>query len=355
MTHRDRLRVLLLYAIPRRIAPEDNTSGTRPDTIDQWQTLSEQGIDIEIMDPTPLPLNPFAGRHSLYQSLDPYRALKVLLARRRVDLVIVANDGGALFLVLLRRLCRFKPPIVIWDLCPTPDWRVRDRLQDYVVPRVDGVLAIHSSQAPYIAERWGRQIPVGVTGLSIDTDFYHPRHNERPQYVLSVGDDAERDFPTLVAAMAGIQSDLVIKTRRAVSFDPRRHGSIRLVPERLDFAAFRALYASSRFVILPLTPHPLNASGVTALGEGFAMDKALIVSASDSVRDYLAPEENCLVVPPSDADALRAAIERLLREPETCERLGRNARRFAEEYFAKPAFVRRFAETLRLYSRCGKR
>ena len=181
MTHGDRLRVLLLYAIPRRIAPEDNTSGTRPDTIDQWQMLSAQGIDIEIMDPTPLPLNPFAGRHSLYQSLDPYRALKVLLARRRVDLVIVANDGGALFLVLLRRLCRFKPPIVIWDLCPTPDWRVRDRLQDYVVPRVDGVLAIHSSQAPYIAERWGRQIPVGVTGLSIDTDFYHPRHNEPPQ------------------------------------------------------------------------------------------------------------------------------------------------------------------------------
>ena len=131
--------------------------------------------------------------------------------------------------------------------------------------------------------------------------------------------------------MAGIQADLVIKTRRAVSFDPRRHGSIRLVPERLDFAAFRALYASSRFVILPLTPHPLNASGVTALGEAFAMGKALIVSASDSVRDYLAPEENCLVVPPSDADALRAAIE----SPATGNRrrLRRNAP-LCREYFA---------------------
>ena len=115
--------------------------------------------------------------------------------------------------------------------------------------------------------------------------------------------------------------------------------------------AFRSLYARSRFVVLPLTPHPLNASGVTTLGEAFAMGKALIVSASDSVLDFLLPDENCLVVPAADAGALRAAIERLLREPETCERLGRNARRYAEEHFAKPAFVRQFAAALRLYAR----
>ena len=41
--------------------------------------LAEHGIDVEVMDPTPWPLNPFAGWHSLYQSFDPYRALKILL------------------------------------------------------------------------------------------------------------------------------------------------------------------------------------------------------------------------------------------------------------------------------------
>ena len=52
-----------------------------------------------------------------------------------------------LLYVIPRRVAPFKAPIVIWDLCPTPDWRMRSRLQDYVAPRVDGVLAIHSSQA----------------------------------------------------------------------------------------------------------------------------------------------------------------------------------------------------------------
>jgi glycosyltransferase involved in cell wall biosynthesis len=101
-----------------------------------------------------------------------------------------------------------------------------------------------------------------------------------------------------------------------------------------------------------LTPHPANASGVTTLAEAFAMGKALIVTASDGISDFLLPDENCLVVPAFDAAALRAAIERLLREPKTCERLGRNARCFAAEQFSRPAFVQRFAETLRLHARC---
>jgi glycosyltransferase involved in cell wall biosynthesis len=348
------LRVLLLYAIPRLAAAQGHVAGTRPEVLDQWPMLSAEGIDVEVMDPTPRLLNPFAGRHSLYQSLDPWRALKILLLRRHVDLVVATNDGSAAMLVLLRRLFRFKVPVVIWDLCPTPDWRLRNRLQDYVVPRVDGILTIHSSQASYIASRWGDAIPVALSGYSIDTDYYRPQQDAAAEHILAVGDDAERDFATLVTAMEGVSAELVIRTRLPMSLDPNRHASVRVIRERLDFAAFRSLYARSRFVVLPLTPHPLNASGMTTLGEAFAMGKAVIVSDSDSVRDFFQPEENCIVVPAADVSALHAAIERLLREPETCERLGRNARRFAEERFAKPAFVREFAAALRLYCRAGK-
>lgn len=348
------LSVLLLYAIPRLAAVQSYVPGTRPNTLDQWQMMSGEGIKVEVMDPTPWPLNPFAGRHSLWQSIDPWRTLKILLCRRHLDLVVATNDGGALLLVLLRRLFLFKAPILIWDLCPTPDWRLRSRLQDYVVPRIDGILSIFPNQASYVARRWGTRVPVSLSGYSIDTDYYHPRYTEQAQHILAVGDDNERDFPTLLAAMEGVQSELIIRTRLPLPLDPIRHACVRVLPERLDFAAFRNLYAGCRFVVLPLTPHPLNASGVTTLGEAFAMGKAVIVSDSDSVRDFLRPEENCIVVPASDAHALRAAIERLLREPETCERLGRNARRFAEEQFAKPAFVRQFGAALRLYCQGGK-
>jgi hypothetical protein len=41
----------------------------------------------------------------------------------------------------------------------------------------------------------------------------------------------------------------------------------------------------------------------------------------------------------------------LLDEPDTCARLGMNARRFVEENFSKPAFSARLAQALRRYPR----
>jgi glycosyltransferase involved in cell wall biosynthesis len=345
-----RLRVLLLTPNTRSVAPQDYIPGTRPDPFDQWQQLSRCGVDVEIADPTPWPLNPLSGRHSFYQSIDPYRAFKTLLLRRSYDLVIVGQDGGAAILVLLRRLVGFRTPILIWDLSPAVRWRLRQRIQDFTLPRIDGILAIHSGQASYIAQRWGSRIPVSVVGYSIDTNFWHPRYNEPGEYILSVGDDPGRDYPTLVAAMQGVPNALIVRTRQAVPLDAAGAAPIRLTTERLDFVAYRKLFARSRFIVLPLKPHTLNASGITTLAEASAMGKPIIITDSDGVRDFLATEENCLTVPAGDADALRAAILRLLREPETCERLGRNARRYAEAHFSRGDFARHFAEILYSYA-----
>ena len=79
------------------------------------------------------------------------------------------------------------------------------------------------------------------------------------------------------------------------------------------------------------------------------MGKASIVSDSDGIRDFVKPGETCLMVPAGDSEALTAAIERLRREPETCRRLGENARHFIEEQFAPEPFARRFADALRQF------
>jgi glycosyltransferase involved in cell wall biosynthesis len=313
--------------------------------VELWQRLRDHDIAAELMDPSPWPLNPLAGRHSLFQSLDPYRAFKALLTRRNFDLVLALGEGCAAFLVALRKMLRFRPPILAWDISPDVDWKVRKHLQDHVMSRVDGILAIQSAQVPYIARRWG--VPAWAVGYSVDTDFFHPRYNEPPRHILSVGEDAGRDFPTLLAAMRGLAGELVIKTKLPLQVDPRTRGNIRVLPEHLDYVGFRSLYARSHFVVLPLKPHPANASGVTTLAQAFAMGKAVIASWSDGIQDFLIPDQNCVVVPAGDVEALRSAMARLIRDPATCERLGRNARLFAERRFSNQAFAARFASTLR--------
>jgi glycosyltransferase involved in cell wall biosynthesis len=344
-----RLRVLLLVPNPRLALQTNYVPGEQPNPFDFWQILAQHGVDVDIMDPTPWPLNPLARWHSFYRSLDPYRALKVLLYRRDYDLLISAGDGSAALPILLRRLFRFKTPILIWDLSPATRWRLRKRIQDYVLPRLTAVIAINSGQVRHIAERCGPGVQVVVSGYAIDTAFYRPWDCGLEPYLLAVGDDPGRDFPTLLDAIDDLDVKLVIKTRAALPMNRRRDQYVRQIADRLDYPAFRELYGRCRFVILPLKPDTLNASGVTTLAEAFSMGKAVIVSSSDGIRDFLLPDENCIVVPAGDPNALRAAIVRLLREPETCERLGRNARRFAEGHCSKTVLAERLAMMLRSY------
>jgi glycosyltransferase involved in cell wall biosynthesis len=344
-----RLKVLLLPSIP--YGPFDPTSkpADGPDRQAAARALAELGIEMRCIDPYRFPLNPLAGKHPLLQSLDPVRVLHALLIGNRYDVVISGNEGAAVLLVRLRRLFRLKVPVLAWDLSPEETWRGRAWLQDVTIPKIDGILAIPSIQEPYVRQRWGSQVRVCVLGQYIDTDFYRPQTVPPGNYILSVGDDGGRDFGTLLAAARDLDIDLRIKTSQRLPLDPAARARIQLLSERLAPMAFRALYAACDFVVVPLLPHPRNASGVSTVLEAGAMGKAAIVSDSDGIRDFIIPGETCLMVPAGDAQALASAIEQLRREPETRRRLGENARRFIEEQFAPAPFARRMAVALRRF------
>ena len=60
--------------------------------------------------------------------------------------------------------------------------------------------------------------------------------------------------------------------------------------------------------------------------------------------DIIQPEENGLLVPPSDPGALAEAIGRLLDEPETAAALGRRGRKDFERRFTSAAMARGYLE-----------
>jgi glycosyltransferase involved in cell wall biosynthesis len=316
------------------------------DPLQLGRLLADKGIDLTTLVPGPWPINPFGRSHSLLRGLDPVRSLRVLLRERHHDLVISIMEGPAVPLLLLRRLAGFTTPILLWDIAPSETWRLRRRLLDFVVPRIDGLLVLSSIQPGYIARRWSPSVPVTVVGHHIDTAFYHPLDDGPGSYILSVGEDVGRDFPTLLAAMDGVSAELVLRS----SLDPmpglRRVPNLRWMRDRISEPDLRSLYAGARFVVVPLM-NTLNASGVSTILEAGAMGKATIVSASAAMDDFVIADETCLRVPCHDPAALRAAIQRLLNEPDTCARLGANARRFIVERCSRDAFAGRFATAIR--------
>ena len=104
------------------------------------------------------------------------------------------------------------------------------------------------------------------------------------------------------------------------------------------YPELRALYARSRFVVLPLYPTDTD-NGVTAMTEAMAMGKAVICTRVDGQRDVLEDGVNGIFVPPRDPGALRRAIEHLWSHPEECERMGREGRQRVERFHTLEGFI----------------
>lgn len=346
------LRVLLLP--PFAWQPERDAwhPGAGPDPFGVTHALAARGIEVRLIDPGGRPFNPFAGRHTLLGAMDLARTLRVLMRERDADIAVSIFEGPALPLLLLRRLFFWRVPVVLWDIGLTKSWPLRERMLDLVVPRVAGIFPLSGNQVSYIARCWGRRDGVERLGHYVDEEFFVPdpsAPHDPSGPILSVGQDPGRDFDCLLDIAPDLGADLVIRSSMipaARALPP----NVAVIRERIDYRRLRELYARSRYVVVPLR-ETLNASGVSTILEAAAMGRALIVSATQAMRDFIVPNETCLTVPPGDRAALLAAIRRLNAEPDTCLRLGANARRFVMERCSTPVFAERFAALLRRHAR----
>ena len=325
-----RLKVLIVPAGKLKPKWDAFRPGQAEDLRRVDRIFATRGIDVKLIDPLGWPWNPLANGHSLFRAIDPLRALRILCFERKADVVVTYFESGALLLLLLRGLFRFKAPIVVHDIGLTESWRLRERILDFVIPRADGLVFLGSNQVEYARRRWPTHGLLKSLKTDVDLDFYSPESIVSGEVILSVGDDVARDFQTLLDASRGIDAPFLIKSGR-VEQDCAAYPNVTVLGSRLPHVDYRRLFAQALFVVLPLGP-AIHASGVSTLVEAMAMGKALIVSDSGGIRDYVVPDETCLVVPCGDPVALRAAIQRLLDEPETRARLAANARRFVEQH-----------------------
>jgi glycosyltransferase involved in cell wall biosynthesis len=301
--------------------------------------LRAEGIDCERLDPGAWPRNPLGHLHPFYRAFDPARLARAWWSRRRYDLIVSGNDAAAFALVSLRRVLGGRTPIAIWDFSPDTAWRPRVFTQDRTLPHIDGLLALNLVQVSYVAERWGAHVPVIVVGHMVDTTFFQPTAGNA-DYVLAVGDDAGRDYPTLLAAIHGMREPIRIRTSHSLGDVAPPAVWLR---ERVSAIGLRDLYTGARFVVVPLRPDTRNASGISTILEAGAMGRAVVVSDSDGVREFVRDGETALVVPARDPAALRAAIDRLLADPALAHRLGMGGRAWVERIAAPGVFAPRLA------------
>ena len=180
-----------------------------------------------------------------------------------------------------------------------------------------------------------------------DHRFYRPLAGPvNPDLICSAGLEW-RDYPTLIEAVADMPE---VSVRLAAASPWSKHEDQtagRALPpnvdaRRYDYAALRALYAESSFVVVPLRETDFQA-GVTTILEAMAMGKAVIATRTTGQTDVITDGENGLTVAPGDVAGWRRAITHLRTDHALRERLGRNARRWVEENASLDRWAARLA------------
>ncbi len=326
-------RLVQLFNAGHHRSRPDPAPDSAPNHLRFERELEAAGFAVETIPAYGWPWNPAARMHNAYLGLDPLRALKVLLTRRRAA-IVCAHLESTLLILLLRRLCHFRPPIVIWEVPWSPGWAYRERVSRLAIPRADCSVVFSSSQIQLVRSVYGQHTPVVFLPFCIDVEFYRPLPKVpgvRP-YILSCGMDPGRDFAILLDVSGAIPADITIKAGRTFAPNRSTPANVTITRDHMSYLRYRDLYAGAAIVVVTTHNTP-NASGVTSLMEAMAMGKPVVVSDNPALRDYLPPPDAGVVIPVGDRAALQAAILGLLSDPAKAEKMGQAARAFALKNF----------------------
>lgn len=328
------MRVAVVWPRPRRdrwrlgqTNPHDY-----PDLSDGLLFLEDHQIEVTIEESLPFPWNPLAGMHEFYSGLDPVRAVRIAARAAKYDAVLCVGDATAYVLLWLRRVFGLRTAVLLIDPALSPGYARRKRLQDYVIPRVDGVVVYGRVQIDYLTQEYGSAVSASFLYHRADVNFYTPSEQEitaADPYVFSVGLDESRDFETLSEAARHCRVDLGV-TQRFVLRTPRpvaQPGELEIQRDSVSYARLRDLYRGASLVVLPLRDR-LHAGGINTLLEAMATGRPVVVSASRGIADYVRDGETVRVVAPGDVRGMSRAIAELIADPREARRLGDNARRF---------------------------
>lgn len=253
---------------------------------------------------------------------------RLLRLRARYDVVVTMGPRPSLAYGLACALLHLDSKQVLTEVFldaprpASPLWRAKTALFRLVARRALGLLTNSSAEVDFIARRFGipeaklRFVPLYTTlqtpGLAAA--------DAGP--VLSIGRTL-RDIDTLLQAAAKIDRPLELvvgKRDRLPAKLPARTTVFRDIP----LEDVRDRLRGAAVVAIPLLPAE-RSTGQVVMFEAMALGKPVVATRAAGTEDYLRDGENGLLVAPRDADALAAAVNRLLRDRAFAGRLGQAA------------------------------
>ena len=260
---------------------------------------------------------------------------------KRADVLVSTVDTCGLPIAMLKWLGVLRMPVIyisqglahrLLSRAATASGRLLRSVYSRFLQSVERVLVFGEGATAPVVRAFGVEPKrVFVLQVAVDAIFWKPAENHAQRdYILSVGTDAARDYPTLLGAVGNHSLHIVTRQRLSDSL----LGSAVRVSSDHSFAQLRDLYRAARFVVIPLQDVD-QPSGQSATLQAMACSKAVILTRTQGLwePDCMRHMDTCYLVKPGDAENLREAINFLYTNPREAERIGLNARRLVERRY----------------------
>lgn len=303
------------------------------------------------------PYKAFASRWKLML----YTTRKILCCREKYDVLYGTSFRGLELIVFLRALGLYRKPVVIWhhSAVSRASNRFREAVSRFFYRGFDQMFLFSRKLIQdSIASRKVPESKLQLIHWGPDLAFYEHLLGELPVSLprhgfISTGKE-RRDVKTMLEAFARTNEELevyIAEESNGISY--RRIADSLCLPQniRIHYTEGVIPYVlarkvvEARFIVICCLDYPYTV-GLTTLVEAFALGMPVICTRNPYFEMDIDKEEIGITVPYGDTEGWVNAIRYLTAHPEKAERMGRNARRLAEERFNLEIFSGEIANTL---------
>lgn len=278
-------------------------------------------------------------------------AWRAVSEAKKADLIVTHGERMAVWVGLAKRIKRVSTPHLAWSFtAPELETLPPLKLQLFKTGLRDVDRFVMFSQLE--ARTYPR-----LFGHSPDRYHMLPWCSERPvfdeaaprivegNYIAAMGGEG-RDYLTLFNAIKGlpdIKLVVVTTSERMKGLDVPTNAKVFTTIPYVD--AMNIAF-HSEFMVTPLISDKVAAGHGTLIAQ-FLLEKASIVTESETMDGYCEDGINSLTVPAGDSSAMRKAILKLKHRPELKTQLTQNALTFARTHCSEKSTVDYFHEYLR--------
>jgi glycosyltransferase involved in cell wall biosynthesis len=311
--------------------------------------LAEQwGCDLRFSQDAPESRPMRLWRRALRKLLgfDAIHAARNAQRMRECDVVWTHTECQTLSVLLLRKWHGGGPRVIGQSIWLFDDWprllRPLRSLYRWLLADAD-VLTVHSPLNLDVARRALPQVRSELVRFGIGSGSPLPHRiahaPSHPCRLIAVGNDRDRDWATLMAAVGGDpRFALTIVSERLPAQLPLAHANVSHAHPANNDELF-ALYAQADVAVVPLKAN-LHASGCTAIQEATLLGLPVACTRTGGLEAYFDGGE-VRYVPVADAPALKATLVDMAGDPEALAHQVVAARAKLDAELGAANFVRR--------------